>query len=162
MCRTSWANDQGRPSPSETMMHFPPLFQISSLFPKNFRTLREISLFSSAKISDDLFFSHRPQISNFPHIFAVSVYFPPVSQKFLFPPALPNFPPPFYTNSPAFCILYVYFVSPPTFTMMHLCIIQCTYWTPLLMIEFSKVIKISSNHSHLVVVGQKNGVKKFC
>src|SRR6218665_370098 len=38
----------------------------------------------------------------------------------------------FYTNSPAFYILYVYFVSDPTFTMMHLCITQCTYWTPLL------------------------------
>jgi len=25
----------------------------------------------------------------------------------------------------------MYFVSSPTFTMMHLCITQCTYWTPL-------------------------------
>src|SRR6218665_701700 len=27
-------------------------------------------------------------------------------------------------------MFYVYFVS-PTLTMMHLCITQCTYWTPL-------------------------------
>src|SRR6218665_556523 len=31
-----------------------------------------------------------------------------------------------------FYILYVYFVS-PTLTMMHLCITQCTYWTPLVL-----------------------------
>src|SRR6218665_3712519 len=28
-------------------------------------------------------------------------------------------------------MLSVYFVSHPTLTMMHLCITQCTYWTPL-------------------------------
>src|SRR6218665_3516216 len=40
--------------------------------------------------------------------------------------------PLFSKNSPAFYIISVYFV-PPTLTMMHLCIIQCTYWTPLVM-----------------------------
>src|SRR6218665_2390285 len=47
-----------------------------------------------------------------------------------------NFPlfskisPLFSKNSTAFYILYVYF--PPTLTMMHLCITQCTYRTPLI------------------------------
>ena len=31
-----------------------------------------------------------------------------------------------------FYILYVFFVSPPSLTMMHFCITQCTYWTPLI------------------------------
>ena len=42
----------------------------------NFTVSEEISRFSSAKISDDLFFSHRQQIWNFPPIFVVSVHFP--------------------------------------------------------------------------------------
>src|SRR6218665_3833392 len=33
---------QGRPSPSETMMHFRPLFQIFPLFSRNFQTLRKM------------------------------------------------------------------------------------------------------------------------
>src|SRR6218665_2339056 len=84
---------QGRPSPTETMMHFPPLFQISLLFSKNFQTLRKIFTilpfpekfldFSSAEISDDLLFSHQPQISNFP-LFSMFQYIsPPVSRKLL-------------------------------------------------------------------------------
>jgi len=39
--------------------------------------------------------------------------------------------PLFSKNSPDFYILYVYFVSSPTLTMMHFCITQCMYWTPL-------------------------------
>src|SRR6218665_3317727 len=51
------------------------------------------------------------------------------SRKLLFPPLISNTSPLFSENSPAFYILCVYF--PPTLTMMHLCITQCTYWTPL-------------------------------
>src|SRR6218665_1373712 len=77
---------QGRPSPTETMMHFPPLFQISLLFSKKFQTLRKIFTilffpekfldFSSAENSDDLFLviNHKFQISP---IFHVSLHFPP-------------------------------------------------------------------------------------
>ena len=79
---------------------------------ENFQTFtffRKISRFSSAKISDDLFFSHRPQISL------------------------------------AFYILYVFFVShfPPTLTMMHLCITQCTYWMPLGEFTFKPAIGLT-------------------
>ena len=107
----------GASIPPETMMHFPPVSD-SPYFQKNFRLWgkfsqfsfsRKISCFSSNEISDDLFFSHRPQISNFPLIFAVSVHFPLFRDK---TPTLTNFPPLFYTNSPALYILYVYFVSP--------------------------------------------------
>ena len=89
----SWqtACSQGRPSPWDHDA-FPP-FQISPLFSKNFLTLkknfhnftfsRQISWFSSAEISDDLFF-HRPQISNFPPFSGFNT-FPPVLRKLLFP-----------------------------------------------------------------------------
>src|SRR6218665_220174 len=80
------------------MMHFPPCFRFFPIFEKfsesvenfpSFTFSRKICPFSSAKISDDLFFSHRPQISNFPLCFGT---FPPVSQKLLFPPYFQNFP----------------------------------------------------------------------
>src|SRR6218665_4142843 len=84
------------------------------------------------------FFSHRPQISNFPPIFAVSIHFPSVSRKLFFPPYFYKFPPCFRQIHLLFtyftCIFFlhtlrVFFL--PTLTMMHLCITQCTYWTPL-------------------------------
>src|SRR6218665_1061511 len=79
------------------MMHFPLCFRFPPIFEKNsdsvenlqkFTFSRSISSFSSTKISDDLFFSHRPQIYNVPPIFPVSVHFPPVLRKLLFPPTL--------------------------------------------------------------------------
>src|SRR6218665_1066803 len=121
------------------MMHSPsisdfPLFSINFLtFWKNFKNItfsRQNFPFSSAKISDDFFFSHRPQISDFPPIFPVLVHFPPDSQKFIISPLLFKISPLFSKNSTTFDILYVYFS--PTLTMMHLCITQCTYWTPLI------------------------------
>src|SRR6218665_545464 len=123
--------------PSETMMHFPPVSDFPPIFDKfsdfekifyNFTFSRKISSFSSAKISDDLFY--QPQISNFSPIFAVSVHFHPVFRKLFFPPYFDKFPLCFrqihlpFTYST--CISF-----PPTLTLMHLCITQCTYWTPL-------------------------------
>ena len=55
---------------------------------------------------------------------------PPASRKLLFPPTFQHFPPvlqKFTYFLHAFCV----FRFPPTLTMMHLCITQCTYWTPL-------------------------------
>src|SRR6218665_3869108 len=83
---------------------FPPIL-------KNFLTR-----FSSTKISDDPFSP-------------VSVHFPPLSRKLLFPLLS--------KMSPCFRIIHLLFTYitcisfPPTLTMMHLCITQCTYWTPL-------------------------------
>src|SRR6218665_1978955 len=49
---------------------------------------------------------------------------------FFSPPTFAKFPSDFVK-----CTCFTYFACisiPPTFTMMHLCITQCTYWTPLL------------------------------
>jgi len=48
-----------------------------------------------------------------------------------------SFHPPTFSHSLWFRKIYVFFTNymcfsfPPSFTMMHLCITQCTYWTPL-------------------------------
>src|SRR6218665_2884491 len=76
------------------------------------------------------FFSHRPQISNFPPISPVSVHFPTVSRKLLFPTTLKN-PPPVLEKFTCFLHTSCGIRFTPTLTMMHLCITQCTYWTPL-------------------------------
>src|SRR6218665_1133784 len=75
------------------MMHFPPVSDSPPVsekfldFQKNVKNVtfsRKISRLSSAKISDDLFFSHRPQISNSP-LFSLFQYItPPVSRKLFF------------------------------------------------------------------------------
>ena len=100
--------------PSETMMHFPPISGFP-LFSKNFQTLenfqnftffRTIFWFSSAKISDDHKFWISPLFSLFQYISL------PVSRKLVFPPYFEKCPPCLRRNSPAFYILYVYFVSP--------------------------------------------------
>src|SRR6218665_1061518 len=109
------------------------------LFSKKFRTLRKIFriLLFPDKFLDFpppkflMTFFHQPQISNFPHISPVSIHFPPVSRKLLFPPYFDKFPPCFRQIHR----LFTYFTCisfPPTLPMMHLCITQCTYWTPLL------------------------------
>src|SRR6218665_2336308 len=76
------------------------------------------------------FFSHRPQILNFPPILPVLVHFPPDWRKLLFPPCFHKFPPCF-RKIHQFFTYFVCIFPPPTLTMMHLCITQCTYWTPL-------------------------------
>src|SRR6218665_1624185 len=93
------------------MMHSPPVSDFP-LISKNFQTL--LNIFT---------------ILPFPDIFPVSVH-PPVSRKLLFP-YFEKFSPLFYKNSLAFLYTLFVFRFPPTLTMMHLCITQCTYWTPL-------------------------------
>src|SRR6218665_3774045 len=108
---------------------FPPYFQThfsDSLGNfTNFTFSQKIFRFSSAKISDDLF-SHQLQIHPY---FACFSTFPPISLKLLSPY--------FLKCPPCFRKMYVYFTYftcisfPPTLTMIHLCITQYTYWTPL-------------------------------
>src|SRR6218665_1811252 len=116
--------------PSEAMIHFP-LFQIFppsisenlldsvENFP-NFTFSQRIFRFSTAKIYDDLFY--------FSPIFAVSVHFLHYFGKIIISPY-------FFKVSPDFvkftCFLHTLFFVSPTFTLMHLCITQCTYWTPM-------------------------------
>src|SRR6218665_3019012 len=116
----------GASMPPETMMHFP-LFQIALyfrkifklggkfskcyLFPKNF------SIFIRRLMT---FFSHRPQIYNFP-LFSLFQYIPPVSRKLLFPPYFLQFPSVLEKITcflPTLCV----FRFPATLTMMHFCI----------------------------------------
>jgi len=82
--------------PSEALMHY---LRVSNfpLFPRkfsdsvenffNFTFSQDIFLFSSDKISYD-FFSSLTKNFEFPPIFAVSVHFPPISGKLLFPSVL--------------------------------------------------------------------------
>jgi len=92
-------------------------FKKCYLFPTNFSIFIRQNFWWS-------FFSHRPQIpcfSTFPLCFAKQILFPPTFDKF--PPCIRK------SNR-----LFTYFMCisfAPTFTMMHLCITQCTYWTPL-------------------------------
>jgi len=83
----------GAPIPSETMMHFP-LFQISPLFLKNFRTFG--NFFTILPFPEKCLHFHPPKFlttfffnsstTNFPLFSAVSVHFPLVSRKLFFPP----------------------------------------------------------------------------
>ena len=120
----------GASIPPETMMQFP-LFQISPYFLKLFRLWGKFSQFYLFPRNFWWpFFSHRPQISNFP-IFPISVHLPPTCfAKIIISPYFDKFPP---VLDKFTCLLHTLrvFRFPPTLTVMHLCITQCTYWTPL-------------------------------
>src|SRR6218665_1551685 len=103
------------------MMHFPPCFRFLPYFSKNFHTLWKI--FTILPFPEKFLDFHPPKFLmtffkssttnfEFPPIFPVSVHFPTVSRKLLFPPYFDKFPPYFNKNSPAFYMLHVYFVSP--------------------------------------------------
>src|SRR6218665_1505308 len=118
------------------MMHSP-CFRFPPLFSRNFQTLKKI--FKIVPFPEKFLDFHPPKFLTtfflvinrkfrisplFPLFQYISPYF---AKIIISPPTLTNFPPCFRQ----FHIFYVYFVSPPTLTMMHLCITQCTYWTPL-------------------------------
>ena len=115
--------------PSEAMMHFPPVSDFTPISQKgfglrgkcpHFDLFSKISRFSFAKIY------HKFLIAPY---FPVSIHFPSIPGKFFFPLLMQNFPPDFVKLT---CFTYNTRISfPPTFTMMHLCITQCTYWTPM-------------------------------
>src|SRR6218665_1467232 len=56
-----------------------------------------------------------------------------IRENLLFPPTFKISPPVFEKFNSFLHTLRVIF-SPPTLTMMHLSITQCTYWTPLVII----------------------------
>src|SRR6218665_1524221 len=120
----------GASIPPQAMMHFP-LFQIFPLFPKHFLT--------PLKISQNLPFLEK--FSDFhPSTFLMTlfvinhkfqIHFPQFQQNYSFPHTF-QISPPVFSKFACFYILFIFFVSSLyTFTMMHLCITQCTYWTPL-------------------------------
>src|SRR6218665_1712675 len=63
-------------------------------------------------------------------IFPVTIHFPHCFAKIIISPLLLQIVPPCFRQ---IHLLFTYFtcIFPPTLTMMHLCITQCTYWTPL-------------------------------
>src|SRR6218665_2920037 len=129
---------QGRPSP-KPMMHFP-YFAVPPSS-ENFRVWENFPLFSQngtfPPVSENLVFS--PAFQNFP---LISFNLPVLNVLYVF------FVSPYFDHD-AFmhhtvhvldasgilcptCELTVDCCSfPPTLTMMHLCIIHCTCWTPL-------------------------------
>ena len=108
------------------MQNVPPIFS----FQDKFR-------YSSAKISEC--FCHHPQICKFPPIFSHSFCFVKIFRS----PYFAKFTPGFITMS---CFVHALcdFRLPPTLTMMHLCIPQCTYWTSLLLMAFVLSILVIS------------------
>src|SRR6218665_1837464 len=111
---------QWRPSHPETMMHFPPVSDFPPISEKfsdflkffyNFTFSRKISSLSSAKISDHFFLviDHKFRISP---LFSLFQYISPSVSRKLFISYFYKFPPLVSPNSPAFYILYVYFVPP--------------------------------------------------
>ena len=117
---------------------FSPLFQISPLFSKNFLTLWKIVniyLFPknfSVFIRQNFwwpFFSHRPQMSLY---FSCFWYISPLfCENYTFSTLLWQISLPVLGKFTCFLHTFCVFRFPPTLTMMHLCITQCTYWTPL-------------------------------
>jgi len=96
-----------RPSPLRQRC-ISPLFQIPPYFGKKFQTPWKI-------------FSILPILKTFPD------FHPPFA--ILVPSPYFKLPPNFREIYVFFCIRYVFFVSPPSLTMMHLCITQCKYRT---------------------------------
>src|SRR6218665_912598 len=110
---------------------FPPVSDFPPYFRKIFRLYGKFSkiyLFPKNFSITFFLFSHRPQISNFTPIFPVSVNFHLFRE---------NYYSPTFKNSPCFRKIHLLFNTlcvfrfPPTLTMMHSCITQYTYWTPL-------------------------------
>src|SRR6218665_1248303 len=118
------------------MMHFQ-MFQIFPLFSKNIKILWEISYILSfpEKISDFhspkflmTFFSSTTNFKFPPYFASFTTFSPLISKNSYFHPTFTHFPPVFgkFTS-----FLHTFCVHFPPLAMMHLCITQCTYWTPL-------------------------------
>src|SRR6218665_72734 len=97
------------------MMHFP-LFQIPTISEKNSKLVENIHNYK---------FEISPLFSLFHYIFT------PYIGKIIISPYFYKFAPDFVKFTCSFTY-YLCFSFPPTLTMMHLCITQCAYWTPLL------------------------------
>src|SRR6218665_2939464 len=112
------------------MMHFPPVSDFPPISEKIFDFLRNFyDLTFSREISDDLFLASTTNIE-FPPYFRCFSTFPPCFAKIILSPYIHKFYPPVLRKFTCFLhTLHVF--SPTTLTTMHLCITQCTYWTPL-------------------------------
>src|SRR6218665_2006993 len=118
--------------PPEAMMHFPPCFRFSPIFEKFSESVENFQNFTfSSKISDDFFYLSTTNFE-FPPCFST---FPPCFAKIIISPFTFTNCPPVLGKFICFLHALCVFRFPPTLTMMHLCITQCTYWTPLRLTE---------------------------
>ena len=128
-----WTWDQGRPSPLRPWCISSPLLQISPYFRKMFRVWENFSQFNL--FPKNVFIDHKFRI--FSLLFSVFQCLSPCFAKIIISPLLWQIFPSFFRQ---FHLLFTYFTcisfSPYTLTVMHLCITQCTYWTPLLEIKY--------------------------
>src|SRR6218665_2025720 len=128
---TPWKMSQILPFPETFLDFHPPKFLMTFFLVINHK-FRISPLFSLFQYISLLFPLHSSFPSHFPPYFRCFSTFPPCFTKIILSPLLLQiFPPLFKANSPTFYILYAYFFTLPTLTMSHLCITQCTYWTPL-------------------------------
>ena len=117
-------------------MHFPPCFGFPPYFRQIFWLFQKFSTFHLFPKNFSVFIRQKfwwPFCLVIDQKFRISPYFlhfPLFGGNFTFPPTFNNFIPSFIKIT---CFLHTFcvFRFPPTFTMMHLCITQCTYWTPL-------------------------------
>src|SRR6218665_2655483 len=100
------------------MMHFPPVLDFLPYFRRIFRLCGQFKKCYLFPKNFSIFIRH------------ITVHFPLVSRNLLFPPTLKKFPPVLQKFTYFLHTLCV-FRFPPNLTMMHLCITQCTYSTPL-------------------------------
>src|SRR6218665_1996298 len=112
------------------MMHFPPVSDFTPISEKfsdflNFFTILPFPVF--------LVIDHKFRISPYFRCFST---FPPCFAKIFLSPYFSKFSRPVLGKFT--CFLHTLRVFPPTLTMMHLCITQCTYWTPLISGLFSQ------------------------
>src|SRR6218665_1652623 len=103
----------------EAMMHFPPVSDFP-LFLTNLLIFWKMS--KILPLPEKISHFHPPK-------FLTTFFLVIDSQKFIISPYFSKFPPCF----PKVQQLFTYFtcIFPRTLTMLHLCITQCTYWTPL-------------------------------
>ena len=111
---------------------FPPIFEKFSDSVENFQNFTFSEKFSDFHppkflMTFSLIIARKFRISP---LFSLFRYISPCFAKIIISPYFEKSPPPFSKNSPAFLHTLCVFFS-PTLTMMHLCITQCTYWTPL-------------------------------
>ena len=129
---------RGIQTPPEAMMHFPSVSDFP-LFPNFFFDFH-------LKNFPRPWFSHWLKFFNFPPIFAVSVHFPPFRENHYFPPTFSHSPD--FAKVAWFFTHFLWFSFPPSFTMMHLRITQCTYWTPLKLVTNIKAWNVCISQSY--------------
>ena len=118
---------------------FPPCFRFPSYFRKKFRLCGQFLQFYLFQKNFSIFIRQNFwwPFSVIDHKFRISPYFS-LFQYISLPLFRENYSPPYFDKFPPVlekftCFLHALcvFRFPPTLTMMHLCITQCTYWTPL-------------------------------